>query len=121
RQQYAMVLPFFALLWLATAMAAGTGGAVPWGLAVASLVVQTHFTYAYQGLVVVALGVIAYVVDCRRHRREGVGRVAAVSGAVLVVCWIQPIIDQIFGDGNLWRVLTSADSGRPGAGFGTGA
>lgn len=120
RQQHAMVLPLYALLWLATAMAAGAGGAVPWGLAVASLVVQTHFTYAYQGLVVIAFGVTAYVVDVVRRHRPGVARVALWSAAVLVVCWIQPVIDQFWGDGNLGRVLTSADSGRPGAGFGTG-
>jgi hypothetical protein len=121
RQQFAMVLPFYALLWLATAMASGAGAAVPWALAVASLVVQTHFTYAYQGIVVAVFGVTAYAVDARRRRRPDVGRVALRSSAVLLVCWIQPLLDQVAGDGNLGRVLRSADSGRPGPGLGTGA
>jgi hypothetical protein len=120
RQQFAMVLPLYALLWLATAMAAGVGGAVPWGLVAASLVVQTHFTYAYQGIVIAALGLGAFVLDVRRRPRPGIGRVVAWSVVALVVCWIQPVIDQFWGDGNLGRVLTSADSGRPGAGLGTG-
>lgn len=121
RQQFAMLLPLYALLWLATAMAAGAGAAVPWGLAVASLVVQTHFTYAYQGIVVAVLGLVAYAAGARRRPRADARRAALWSAGVLAVCWIQPLIDQFFGEGNLSRVLTSADSGRPGAGVTTGA
>ncbi len=55
RQQHAMVLPFFALLWLSAAMWMGVRVAVPIAVVVASLIIQTHFTYAYQaGLVFVA-------------------------------------------------------------------
>lgn len=121
RQQHAMVLPLYALMWLATAMAAGSGGAVLWGLAVASLVVQTHFTYVYQGVVVLAAGLTAFAVRASRDRPPGLRRLAVAGAAVLAVCWVQPLVDQFAGDGNLGKVLASADGGRPGAGVATAA
>ena len=48
RQQLALILPMWCLLWLAAAMWRGDRWMVPWLALVASLIVQTHFTYAYQ-------------------------------------------------------------------------
>ena len=84
RQQFALVLPFYALLWFTAAMWAAKGFAVPLALAVASLVLQTHFTYAYQAVIVTAVGVAAYAASVirqsapigarrRGQRRRGVG------------------------------------------------
>jgi hypothetical protein len=118
RQQHAMVLPLYALLWLSAAMWAGVGVAVPLGVAVASLTLQTHFTYAYQSAIVLGAGVAGYAIATRRQRDRW-RRVGAWSGAVGVLCWIQPLIDQFFVGGNLGDVLGPA-RGRPGAGFEAG-
>lgn len=120
RQQYALVLPFYALLWLTAAMGAGAGAAVPLGLAVASLVVQTHFTYAYQAVIVTAAGVVAYAGRVLVARPPGWRRVVGWSGGVLAVAWIQPILDQLFGSGNLGEVLGPARGGQSAAGLSTG-
>ena len=38
---------------------------------------------------------------------------------MIVICWIQPLIDQLFGEGNIGKVL-SADSDAAAPGFGAG-
>lgn len=121
RQQYAMVIPFFALLWVSAAMLAGVPSAVPTGLALASLVLQSHFTYAYQTLVVTGVGIVGFLVVTRnaaRPRRRA--RLGLVGAAVLAGCWIQPALDQLFGTGNLGRVLGPARERQAGAGIGAG-
>lgn len=121
RQQYAMVIPFFALLWVTAGMWAGVTSTVPIGLALASLLVQTHFTYVYQTVVVTAAGAVGFVVATRavtdRRQRK---RIGLVSVAVLVVCWIQPLLDQFFGTGNLGRVFGPARDRQAGAGIDAG-
>ena len=59
RQQQAMVLPLYALLWLSAAMWLGVRLAVPIAVVVASLVVQTHFTYGYPATLVFIAGLVA--------------------------------------------------------------
>lgn len=116
RPQFGLVLPFYALLWLTAGMWAGMGSAVPLGLAVASLVVQTHFSYAYQTAIVTAAGVVAYTVAALRDRPPAWRRVAGWGAAVLAVCWAQPLIDQLFGAGNLGDVLGASSGEQSGAG-----
>jgi hypothetical protein len=118
RQQYALVLPFYALLWLSAAMWAGVGAAVPVAVVVASLTVQSHFTYAYQAAIVFAAGLAAYVVVTWRSRQRW-RSVAVWSAALAAVCWAQPLIDQFAGTGNLGRVFGPARD-RPGAGIEAG-
>jgi len=121
RQQYAMVIPFLALLWVSAAMWAGVGSAVPTGLALGSLVLQTHFTYAYQTLALTGVGILGFVLVGRRptggRPRVRVGR---LSAAVVALCWLQPALDQLFGHGNLGRVLGPARNRQAGAGISAG-
>jgi hypothetical protein len=118
RQQQAMVLPFFALLWLSAAMWMGIGFAVPVGVGFASLIVQTHLTYAYQvGLVFVAG--VAGLATATRTARSTWKPVALWSLGIGAVCWIQPLIDEFAGTGNLGAVLGPARQ-RPGAGLEAG-
>jgi hypothetical protein len=119
RPQYALVLPFYALLWLSAAMWAGVGAAVPTAVVVTSLTVQSHLTYAYQSAIVFSAGLAAFVVVTWRTRRQW-PTVAAWSAALAAVCWAQPLIDQFAGTGNLGRVLGPARD-RPGAGIGASA
>ena len=119
RQQFALVLPFYALLWLTAAMWAGVGAAVPIGLGVASLTVQTHFTYAYQAGIVTAAGVAAYAVTAVRRRDRATARVLVIGAAVTVACWIPPLVEQFAGTGNLAAVLGrgGSEGGGPGVGM----
>jgi len=104
RQQLAMILPMWALLWLAAAAWHGERWALPALAGVASLVLQTHFTYAYQ-TIVVSLAAVAVLIA--RHRRDP-GRLlrpAVATAAVVAAGWAMPLWDQFAGTGNLGRVL----------------
>ncbi|MBX3287350.1 MAG: hypothetical protein KF703_18525 [Actinobacteria bacterium] len=134
RQQIALLLPFWCLLWVAVALWDGRAWALPVAVFLGSLVVQTHFTFVYQALIVLALATVAYV---RRRGRRGRARSGREMDAgitlgwtaiVALVCWVQPLWDQFFGLGNLGKVLgagggddagtTGAASLRPGLGGG---
>ncbi len=104
RQQLALVLPMWCLLWLATAVWHGDRWAAPWMVFVASFVLQTHFTYAYQAAAAALSAAIALVVRYR-GRLADLTRVAIVTGGVAVVCWLPTMWDQLFGSRNLANVL----------------
>jgi hypothetical protein len=118
RQQYAMVLPCFALLWLSAAMWMGNRIAVPIAVPMASLIIQTHFTYAYQAGIVFVAGVIGFVLATWTSR-DSWRQVATWSVVLGALCWVQPLIDQFARTGNLGTVLGPARD-RPGAGFEAG-
>lgn len=121
RQQFAMVLPFYALLWVAAAMGSGVSRAVPVGLLLGSLILQTHFTYAFQSVVVTAAGVVGFMVATSGPGSWRVWRRTGIIGlGVLVLCWIQPVIDQLFGTGNLGDVLGPAREEQSAAGLDAG-
>ena len=115
RQQFAMVLPFYALLWVCAAMWTGASAALPIGLALGTLTVQTHFTYAYQGVLVTFLGVVGWVVATWSAPWQQRLRTAGISLGVLFVLWLQPLIDQLWGTGNLGNVLGPAREGQSDA------
>ena len=94
---HVVLLPFLCVLMLVWAMARGDRVALPVAVAVASVVVQTHLSYAVLVPVLCGYGVVRLVL---RHRRALV-RHAAVAGVVAALCWAQPIADQVAGEGNL--------------------
>ena len=118
RQQQAMVLPLYALLWLSAAMWLGVRLAVPIAVVVASLVVQTHFTYGYPATLVFIAGLAGFVAVTWRTR-DGWPSVAIWSLALGALCWLQPLVDQFAGTGNLGTVLGPTRD-RPGAGLEVG-
>jgi hypothetical protein len=118
RQQQAMMLPFYALLWLSAATWTGVGVAVPLAVVAASVTAQTHFTYGYQSGLVLAGGIVGYVV-VTWTRRAAWPRVAAWSAVAAVLCWAQPLADQLAGTGNLGTALGPARD-QPGAGIEAG-
>ncbi len=118
RQQQAMVLPLYALLWLSAAMWVGVRIAVPIAVVVASLVVQTHFTYGYPATLVFVAGLAGFIAVTWRNR-DGWTSVAVWSLALGALCWLQPLVDQFVGTGNLGTVLGPARD-RPGAGLEVG-
>ena len=106
RQQLALLLPFWAFLWLTVAMVDGVDAAIfPWVFA-GSFILQTHFSYAYLGMVLVLLGAGGYLWTNRDRRRTRSFRVAIVAGcAWALILWIHPIWDQLFRTGNVSAVV----------------
>jgi len=104
RQQLALVLPMWCVLWLAAAAWHGERWAWPWLVFAASFALQTHFTYAYQAAAVAVAATVALVVR-HRGRWRALTRVAVIGTVVAVACWAQPLWDQFAGTGNLSRVV----------------
>ena len=118
QQHSAMVLPAYALIVLVWALAAGDVRSLPWAVGVASLLVQTHFTYLTWIPILSVVGALACWHGWRRDGRDDpVGRRSLVVALIVAfVCWIQPLIDQVSGRGNLTNVASAAGSGAESAG-----
>ena len=116
-QPHALLLPFVCLLLLTVGLVDGRWALLPWWLGVGSLVVQTHIGYVYVvvvlGLMIVITGVIALRAEDRPLIELVRHRIAAWSGLVLGVAWIQPLIEQVAGEGrgNLARLASNAGGG----------
>jgi hypothetical protein len=104
RQQLALVLPMWCVLWLAAAAWMGKSWALPWLALAASFVLQTHFTYAYQTVAVAVAATVALVLRHRRNLRDLAGGMVAAA-AVTGACWALPLWDQLAGTGNLGEVF----------------
>lgn len=119
---HVVLLPFLFLLTCVWSLGDGDLAALPWSAAAASLVVQTHLSYA---LLVAALGgwgVASLVVALRRERagdpdhwagrRRSVARAVAVALVVAGLCWLQPLVENFTSDGagNLARLAHNMSS-----------
>ncbi|CAN5461463.1 hypothetical protein BH18ACT1_BH18ACT1_11970 [soil metagenome] len=104
-----ILLTFLLFLVLVWAVSGGDLVLLPLTAAVASLVFQTNLGY---GLLVPPLcgwGLLGLALDVRRRRRANplawpdlrrrVRRTVALGAFVLVVCWAQPLVEQLTGDG----------------------
>jgi len=130
RQHHAMVLPFLAVLVFAWAVAAGEA----WGLTglvlAASLTLQTHLSFALLTPLLVLWALVAFAAWGWRTRndldadrwtawRSDATRHGLLAGAIAIVCWVQPLWDQFFGDHNMTKVLNASGGGdKPGLGDG---
>ena len=130
-QPHALLLPFWCLLLMLWALAAGDLLMAPFVVGIASLLVQTHLSYVYVVSLIGAATVVLLALGLRATARTGarsgtppathaLGRAARWSGIVAAVAWIQPVIDQLFGEHNLGHLLSSSsgDSSRVGLGLG---
>jgi hypothetical protein len=130
-QPHALLLPFCALVALTVAVACGDVMMLPVWVAVASLIVQTHVAYVYAVGVLVVVAAVALALQLRGGRGDEpwgsvVRRLARTKAflwtiAVLVLAWIQPLWEQLFGrgEGNLQRLATHAGEGDLTVGGGT--
>ena len=131
---HSALLPFLLFLVLVWSMTCGDLLALPLAAGIGSLLVQTHLSYALLVPLLGVWGVVGLVLGMRGERsrepdawavrRARALRYTAVGGAVLAVCWIQPLIEQFTSDGsgNLTRLVDSARSSKAGTigiGFGT--
>lgn len=123
-QGHALLFPFLLLLVLLTGAVAGHGWVWPWIVVAGSLIVQTHVSYAYILTILGLTVVVAIVVDLEPPRLPAVGRglrsrAALWSYGLFAVAWLQPLIEQFFGEGrgNLSRLATNASGGDATVGF----
>jgi hypothetical protein len=65
---------------------------------VASLIIQTHLSYT---LLVPPLCLWGVVWLVHRHGLRPTARIAVIAAVVGLVCWAQPLADQLTGEGNL--------------------
>lgn len=114
RQQLALLLPLWAVLWLTTAVANGHGRFIgPWVVALA-LVFQTHLSYVYLALTMAVAGGAMFVACGQSHRRVRSARRSIIVGAALVlVLFALPLWDQLAGTANLGRVAAHAAGANP--------
>jgi hypothetical protein len=130
-QPHAMLLPFWALLVMGWAVASGHLVFAPIVVGVASLLVQTHLSFVYVVAIVGGASVAMLAFHLRQltltdpdrwtHERPAVRQAVIWSAVVGAVAWIQPLIDQITGEGNLVDLVASggADPERIGPGLGS--
>ncbi len=117
-QAHALLLPFLLLLVLMVGCTAGRTACIPWAAFVGSVLIQTHISYAYvlSALFVAALGVAWWThrpVERAAVWRGLTSRTALITAGVLVLCWVQPLYEQFFGEGrgNLTRLASNAGGG----------
>lgn len=111
-QPHSLLLAFLAFLVLVWALAAGHAAALPWAAGAASLILQTHLSYAVVVPVLALAGVGALVtMDVRAHGRHAawarLRRPVLVGLLVVAIAWAQPLVDQVAGEGNLGKVVTT--------------
>jgi hypothetical protein len=118
-QPHSLLYPFLCFLFMVWALASGDLVMLPWMVGLASYITQTHVGYA---VLVPTLGASAaaaagaHLWRSRRvdpdgwpARRRRTSRCVAAAAIVALVCWAQPVIEQIFGEGrgNLGRLASS--------------
>ena len=114
-QPHGLLFPFLLTLFLTWAATAGDTAVLPWLVFTSSLLVQTHVSYAYIVPALVVCGAGGMAIACRRDRSliRPLRRSAVVAVVVGVVCWIQPLVEQLWGEGtgNLTRLARSSGQG----------
>lgn len=114
-QPHSLVFPFFLLIILAWAIAEGHVFALPWSVAVASLLIQTHLSYVYIAPATIAFGLILYMATSHFAWRRL--KSPLVIGVVVAgLLWAQSLWQQVHGpgDSNLDRLVDAA-SGKYGS------
>ena len=114
---HVVLLPLVLLLVLVWAMVRGFAPALPAAAFVASLVVQTHLSYA---LLVPALCLWGVVWLVRAVGLAGLRRTLVTTAVVLGLAWVQPLVDQVAGNGNLGDLASSAGASESSVGASLG-
>lgn len=117
-QAHALLLPFLALLVLLIGVMGGHTWCVAWALGVASVIVQTHISYAVFLAIVAPICAAGYVLARRQRPHQPLraalrSKVVALTVASQCVLWFQTVYEQFFGpgQGNISRLLTNPGGG----------
>jgi len=123
-QGHALLFPMLDTLVLLVGMMNGHGWVWPWLVGLLSLILQTHVSYAYILTLVVASSLALTIWQLEAPRRATVvaamrSRTAAISAIVVGVAWLQPVLEQIFGEGegNMSRLARAAAGTDVNVGF----
>jgi hypothetical protein len=113
--------PLLLLIFVAWSVACGEHRLLPLAALLVSFNIQTHLSYVAPTLAVAAVALVGLAAH-RRHRAgahdERLLKWLLLAGAVTVVCWIPPLIDEARNDpGNLavLRAVVSSDEPTLGA------
>jgi len=112
------VLPFAVFLVLAWSAWEGDRVALAAMALTGSFLVQSHVGFAAMVIVMWAVGATGYW-----RRRDASRRALWWAGAVLVVCWLPVLVDQLAGSGNIGELLGYFGGGtdEPAAGWSNAA
>lgn len=132
-QPHALLFPFLLFLVLVWSLVEGDVRVLPAAVGVASVLVQTHLTYAVLVPALGLLGVGAVSIRAWRARRVApddwpmlrrtLRRTGVVTAVVAAVGWSQPLLEQLTAnEGNLTRLAANGGGGdSPRLGFATAA
>ena len=121
-QPHSLLLPFLCLLVLVWSVACGDLVALAPAVVVASLLLQTHLTYAVLIPLLGAWAVVGLGLALRQERAQEPGRwptlrgrivrTTALSAVLLAACWAQPLYEQVAaeGEGNISRLVRSTEA-----------
>jgi hypothetical protein len=110
------MLPFLLALVSLWALASGVDVAAIPAVVATSFAVQTHGSYLLLGPALVVIAIVWRVATPGRPALSRRPLVAA--GAVGVVVWLQPLVDQAVGTGNLSSLYDQATTGQEGRSLG---
>jgi hypothetical protein len=131
-QPHSMLIPFLFFLVLAWSLACGDIWMLPFAVGVASLVLETHLSYAVliPIISVWAVGALVWTYWQRRRDdpegwpavRRSLRRPIVITLVVAVIAWAQPIVEQLQHgrEGNLARLVRSIGASRAKVGFSLG-
>ena len=121
-QPHSLLLPFLCLLVLVWSLTCGDLLALAPAVVVASLLLQTHLTYAVLIPLLGAWALAGLGLALRRWRaeeperwasvRRRLARTGALAAVLLVACWAQPLYEQVAGEGegNIRRLVRSTEA-----------
>jgi len=104
-QAHALLLPFLLLMVLLLGVTDGKTWCIPWSLAVISVLVQTHISFAYILAILCPVAAVSYALArrARPHRPLSAAlraRVVIWTGLGMFALWSQSMYEQFFGPGN---------------------
>jgi len=117
-QAHALLLPFLLLLVLLLGVTDGRTWCIPWSLAVISVLVQTHISFAYILAVLCPVAAVSYWLARRAGphlplRNALRSRIVLWTGLAMFAIWSQTLYEQFFGPGkgNLSRLADNTGGG----------
>ncbi len=104
-EPHVLILPLAFLLFLAFDAAADHPWTLPLAAGVTTLIAQAYAAMAPPAVALLLWALVALVVRNRAHLRR-LRRPLLVTGAVLAVLWLPPLVEQLRYDGNLREMWT---------------